>query len=401
VNGIFRETRGCIYNAREAERPMRIQSRPFRSSVTSSLLVLLLGSTAIGIAQTAKPAPDYPAHLPYSFGNFVWWNDDDLRTLLKKRMPWLGDEISTTSASLSRMRDALKLLLKEKGIQAEILSEEPSDFSLSGKRDPEAPEPSIQFSILNPQILLSKVDLKVESENLASLLQDDAHWGEGKPYSAFGDWFRRSRIKEVLHQKGYLDAQVQISRQPPVKEGIRYQVALAVSVVAGPQYHVSSITADGGPLLAGRDLSPLFGMQDGDLPGRYPLANLASQLRAFYQHYGYADVEIENLPTLDRDHALVSYHLNVIPGPVYHLRSITVEKLNAEQESKVRELLGMKPGDIYLDEAVTGLYQKIAADPLFKGYRFGFGPNRDKTANVIDLSLTFYKEGGESSVTIR
>jgi hypothetical protein len=61
----------------------------------------------------------------------------------------------------------------------------------------------------------------------------------------------------------------------------------------------------------------------------------------------------------------------------------------------------MKPGDIYLDEAVTGLYQKIAADPLFKGYRFGFGPNRDKTANVIDLSLTFYKEGGESSVTIR
>ena len=360
-----------------------------------------MGTAIIGIAQSAEPVPNYPPHLPYSFGNFVWWSDNDLRALLMKRLPGLGDEISTTSASMGRIRDALKVLLKEKGIEAEILSEEPSDFSLSGKRDPEAPEPSIQFSILNPQILLSKVDLKVESENLASLLQDDAHWGEGKPYSAFGDWFRRSRIKEVLHQNGYLDAQIQINRQPPVKDGDRYQVALAVSVIAGPQYHVSSITADGGPLLAGRDLSPLFGMQDGDVPGRYPLANLTSQLGGFYRHYGYADVEIQNLPILDHDHALVSYHVNVIPGPVYHLRSITVEKLSAEQESKVRELLGMKPGDIYLDEAITGLYQKIASDPLFKGYGFGFGPNRDKTANVIDLSLTFYKEGGESSVTVK
>ena len=350
-------------------------------------------------AQTDKSATSYPTHLPYSFGNLVWWSDDELRALLKKRIPGLGDEISTTSTSVGSMRDALRGLLKENGIAAEIYSEEPSYFGSA--RDPEAPEPSIEFSIRGPQILLNKVELKVEPENLASLLQTSVQWGEGKPYSSFGDWFVRSRIKEVLHQNGYLDAQVQISRRPPRKDGNRYLVDLGLSVVAGPQYHVSSITADGGPLLIGRDLSQFFDMKEGDAPGRYPLAGLASKLREFYLQYGYADVEIRNVPTLDRDHALVSYHLEAIPGPVYHLRSITVEKLNPEQESKARELLGMKPGNIYLDRAITNLYHSIPGEPLLKGYSFSFGPKRDKAANVIDLSLTFFKQGDESSVTVK
>jgi outer membrane protein assembly factor BamA len=381
---------------------MRIRSKTICRFFVAALFLLLLGLAVEGTAQTTKPAPNYPTHLPYSFGNFVWWSDDELRALLKKRIPGLGDEIETTSVAVGRMRDALKALLKEKGISVDIYSEEPSYFGSA--RDPEAPAPSIQFSILNPQILLNKIAWKVEPENLAALLQADAHWGEEKPDSAFGDWFRRSRIKEVLHQNGYLDARVQISRQPPVRDGNHYQVSLAVSVIAGPQYHVSTITADGGPLLTGRDLSRFYGMKEGDVPGRYPLADLESKLREFYLHYGYADVEIKNQAVLDRVHVTVSYHLDVIPGPVYHLRRITVENLDAKQESKVREMIGMKPGEIYLDEAVMNLYHKIADEPLLKGYSFGFGPKRDNTANVIDLTLSFHKEGGESgesSVTIK
>jgi len=101
------------------------------------------------------------------------------------------------------------------------------------------------------------------------------------------------------------------------------------------------------------------------------------------------------------EHALVAYRLDVIPGPVYHLRSVAIKNLDAPQENRVRELLGMKPGDVFLDEAVNGLYRKIADDPLLKGYRFSFGPKRDKTANAIDLSLDFFKNGNESKVTIK
>jgi len=371
------------------------------SCLVSGLLGMILGGQAVSVAQGAKLSQSYPAHLPYSFGNFVWWSDDELRLLLKERIPGLGDEIPTTTAGEGRMRDALKALLKEKGVTAEIQSQEPSYSAFGAQRDPEVPAPSIQFSIMDPQILLDRVELKVEPVGLASLMQSESPWGEGRAYSAFGDWFIRSRIKNVLSQKGYLGTQVQVQHPTFRKDGSRVLVNLEVTVNAGPQYHVSAISVEGGPLLKDRDLSPLFGMKVGDVPGRFALGGLAGKLRDFYLHYGYADVEVENLPILDRERALVAYRLSVIPGPVYHLRTLIVQNLNFEQEGKARELLGMKPIDIYLDEAINGLYRKIADEPMLKGYHFSYGPKKDEAASQIDLTLDFYKEGNESSVTIK
>jgi len=380
---------------------MRTRSESVRRLILAVFCGLLFGAATAGNAQTTNQASNYPAQLPYSFGNFVWWTDAELRSLLKERIQGLGDEMATTPEAIGEMRDALKALLAEKGIAAEINSEEPSISALTAQRDPEAPEPAIRFSILNPQILLKKVVLKVEPESFASLLQVDDLWGEGKLYSAFGNWFIRSRIKEVLHQNGHLDAQVQITQQPPRKEGSHYQVGLIISVVAGPLYHVSSITVDGGPLLAGKDLSPFYKIKLGDVPPSYPLAELESKIREFYLHYGYADLEIKILPLFDRKSALVSYQVSVIPGPVYHLRNLTIANLNPEQESKVRDLFGMTPGDIYMEEAITGLNYRIASEPLFKGYSFSYEPKKDKTEDVIDLSLKFFKPSDDSSVTIK
>jgi outer membrane protein assembly factor BamA len=198
-----------------------------------------------------------------------------------------------------------------------------------------------------------------------------------------------------------LDAQVGNGQPTFRRDGDRYLVQLDVSVVVGPQYHVSAISADGGPLLPGKDLSSLFGMKVGDVPGRFPLEGLASQLRNYYHHYGYADVDVKTLPLLNREKASVAYRLEVIPGTVYHLRSLTVKNLNPEQEAKVKELLGIKPGDVYLDEAISNLYRKIAIEPLLKGLHFSFGPTKDKSASQVDLNLDFFKEGNESSVTIK
>jgi len=85
-----------------------------------------------GLGPDPETRASLSRRLPYSFGNFVWWSDDELRSLLKKRIPGLGDEIATTTAAEGRVRDALKALLKEKGITAEVQSQEPSYSSFGG-----------------------------------------------------------------------------------------------------------------------------------------------------------------------------------------------------------------------------------------------------------------------------
>ncbi len=94
------------------------------------------------------------------------------------------------------------------------------------------------------------------------------------------------KLKKQSEAKGYLDGQVDINHDPPRRTSDRYLVNLLVSIKSGPQYRISSITADGGPLVKGRDLSPLFGRKAGDIAGVGPFGRLAGELRALDWHYG-------------------------------------------------------------------------------------------------------------------
>jgi len=376
----------------------------------AAAFLMLLGSGAIAASQAAKPVQSYPAKLPYSFGNLVWWSDDELRTLLKKRIPGLGDEIATTTAAEGRVRDALKALLREKGIQAEVQSQEPSLDSfrplpenLVGMGDLEVwPfQPSIVFSVLRPKVVLGRVTVQADAEDALEAISAEFKGDEGKEFGAEMVRFSLSRAEEILKRRGYLGEQVIFQRMPPYKRAESYAVDFTIVVKAGPKYRISALKVDGGPLFEGRDLMQFVRTKVGDPAGNSPFRDVGTALRAYYEQQGFADVRIKEDQLLDKEHASVAYSLNVVPGPIYHLRSLTVEKLNPDQERRVRDLLGMKPGDVYLGKAISELYHKIANEPSLKGYSFGYGPKADKEAGMIDLSLDFFKEGGESSVTIK
>jgi hypothetical protein len=347
-------------------------------------------------SQTTQPPQSYPAHLPYRFSNFVWWSDSDLRVQLKNRIPGLGDEIAPASATESAVRDALNAMLKERQIVAEVQSEEPP--STGAERAAGAPEPAIVFTIRSPRILVDKIVVSDNGAGVAAAVSESLKPREGQEYSTGQDWQERATAQEQLQANGYLEAEVAITHDAPRRDGDRYLVNLLVSVTPGRQYHVSAISAGGGPLLPGRDLSPSFALKPGDLAGRDPFGRVPGDLRAYYWRYGYADVEVHVSPQLDRKQAVVAYRLDVSPGPLYHLQSLTIENLNAEQETKARALLGLKPGDVFDQMAINGLYRKIATDPLLSGYGFTFSPKKDKTTAQVDLSLDFYKSGRNSIV---
>lgn len=360
--------------------------------------IVTLGSCP---AQVPQKDSSYPQHLPYAFSNFVWWSNDELHDLLKARISGLGDEIAPGSAMEHKIHDVLTTILKEKGIVAEIQSTEPSTFALTAARAPGSPPPAIVYSILSPSILVEKVIVSGAPDAIASSVMAKLAPREGHEYSGGQDWMVRSNLQEELEAKGYLDAHFDISHDAPRRSGNNYVVNLLATVTPGPQFHIEAITADGGPLLAGRDLSSYFTEKSGDIAGAGPFGRLAGELRALYWHYGYADVEINGPPVLDRPHATVSYHLAVAPGPLYHLRSLTIRNLNPDQEKRVRELLGMGSGDVFDAMAINNLYHKLPSDTLLTAHGFTFSPAKDKAAAQVDLTLDFYKNSDKSSVTVR
>jgi len=152
--------------------------------------------------------------------------------------------------------------------------------------------------------------------------------------------------------------------------------------------------------LPGRDLSQFIKAKAGDPAGDPPFGTLGAQIRALYEHMGYEDVQVDDGQELDRNQATVSYHLSVVPGPIYHLRTLSIRNLDADQEAKARELLGLKAGDLYDGDAVTRLYRSVKKEPLLAGRGFSYSRTKDSATGALDLELKFFKEGGEETVTI-
>ena len=324
-----------------------------------------------------------------------------MRAQLKSRIPGLSDEIAPGSADEGKVRDALTALLKAKQIVAEVQSEEPSSFALSAERAPGAPQPAIVFNIVSPRILVDKVVVPEDATGLADSVHQALARREGQRYSSGEDWSVEATAEEQLEAQGYLEATVSVTHDAPRPDGSRYLVNLLVSIIPGRQYRISSLSAGGGPLLPSRDLSPSFSSKPGDIAGAGVFGSAPADLRAYYWRYGYADVQTPVSKDLDRKNATVALRLNVVPGPLYRVRSLTIQNLSAEQESKARALLGLKPGDVFDQLAITNLYHKIPTDPLLAGYGFTFSPKEDKAAAVVDLTLDFYKKGRDSSITFR
>jgi outer membrane protein insertion porin family len=378
--------------------PMR--SRPHLKCSILLLVTFAVCLTLPGFTQSAAPAPTYPAHLPYALSNFVWWTDADLRQQLKERIPGLGEEIAPDRASESKIRDTLKALLKQKGIVADVMSEEPSPWSLTAETVPGAPGPAIVFSILNPQILVDQITIAGAPKTESDAIDQSLHGRKDREYSRGNDWYIREQAENQLQLSGYFDAQVNVDHDAPRLDGDQYRVNLTVSIIPGEQYHIGEITGDGGPLLKGRDLSTLFKIKPGDIATSSPFGKLAGQLLGLYEHYGYADAVVEGPPIVDHEHALVSYHLTVTPGPLYHLRSLTIHNLDAGQESKVRRLLGIGPGDLFDELVVSSLYNKVRADSSLNAYTFSFSPVKDKSAEMVDLTLDFSRNANQPTVTV-
>lgn len=362
-----------------------------KSAVVFWGLALSAGSA---IAQSNYKIPVPAARYPYTFTNFVWWSDANLRAELNRRIPGLGSEIAPDSREESKIRTALELLLKQKGIQADVQSIEPSTQVYYGARDPNAPPPSIQFSILAPpEIVIENLAVEDGPPEAMEELRQEAHSLQGRPYATSSFWLIRKQAEDALQGKGYLSARVDVEPDQPKKDGERYLVSMFARISAGPKFHVATVKADGGPLLQGKDLSPYFALKPGDVATPNAFGRLIGSLRSIYWHAGYADVAFEGAPVLDAAHALASYQLKVIPGPLYHVRSIVIEGLAPEQKEIAGRMFGLKAGDVYDQLAILKTSEEVSREaPSLKGYGFSYNQRADKQGHVVDLTLKFFKE---------
>jgi outer membrane protein assembly factor BamA len=368
-------------------------------------VLVLLGSVGSRChAQISTPPNNSAKAYPYTFANFIWWSDEDLRSQLKLKVPGLGDTLVPFSPTEKKLHEALVSLLKSKGIEAEVQSTEPSPprtptnsiaMGMRAERMtmPDAPQPAIVFAIQPPpEILVDSVTLVGEPPPLEYELSTITNSLQGKPYNTSGYWLTLHNLAEALHSSGYLSATQSFAAGHAKKDSpSKYRVPLTFTVVPGPQYRIASVTLDGGPLFQNRDLSGLVSFGPGAIAMPSITRRFNGTMANAYRQAGYAYVQVNDEPQLDVEKGLATYHLSVDPGPQYHVRKVSFSGLDPKLESQASDALGLKSGDPYNAMALMMLTSKLRNNPDFAGLNMGYQPTEDALDHVVDVVVTFSK----------
>lgn len=363
------------------------------ATVRNLTLAAFLGASIAAGAQVASPEgprPPLPTHFPVRFTNLVWWSDSEIRAELAKRIPGLPAEIATHSSEEARIRRALEGMLLAKGIKANVTTLEPSLDLDVRSRAAAAPPVSIDFSVLPPiKVMVGEITIDALPGVDTSSLLHDAHPPIWDTYDESYFWMLTDSATQFMKKQGYLTATAQIVHGEPKRtEGQTWVTPLHVELHPGQQFHVASISADGGPLVNSHVLESQFTVGPGDLATPAAFGPLPSSLQAFYRERGHEDVVVHTDPVLDLELSLATYRLTVDPGPQYLLGAVTIKGLTPEQEKMVRDLLAIGPSEPYSESAVMRLYGKIRSVPSLPP-SFSYRIHRDLATKLVDLTLVF------------
>jgi outer membrane protein assembly factor BamA len=244
-----------------------------------------------------------------------------------------------------------------------------------------------------PKILVGSVTISGAPALIEPQLTGFTDAVKGKPYNSAGYWYPKSRVTDVLQASGYLSATESLAAGPAEKvSASEYHVPLTLHIDSGPQYHIAALTVDGGPLFPNEDLAKRTAIGPGAIAMPSIAHHLEASIDAAYRHAGYPYVQFDDDPQLDVEHGLATYHIRVDPGPQYHIRSVSFANLDPALEPVAREILGIKPGDVYNSTALIMLLPKLRRDPRFNGLNFSYKPTEDAQNHLVDLSVAFFKQ---------
>lgn len=351
-----------------------------------------LALLTVAFTASAQQPAAAPERFPYVFSNFVWWSDAGLRQELARRIHTLPAEITRNSAEEREIRKALTKLLHKNGVHAEAQVIEPREGTVRLAGDPPA---AIVFRVIAPP------EIDVESVAVAPGLPGELD-GEVKElnrtlvahqYAAETFWWREHRLESILAEQGYLTAKAELTPDEP-RAGAdgKVQVRVIVAAKLGPQFHVGEVAVDGGPLLEGRDLRRYVAIHTGDVATTRGFVRLEASLRLLYQQKGYVDVSFLSEPTLDVDRSLANYHFRVVPGTQFQVGKVEINGLSPAQSGEAREALGLKPGDLFNQRALSELYRKLRSSPTLLHETFSYTVQRDEGKSTVELTLDFSHE---------
>lgn len=344
-----------------------------------------------GMARTVvidlKPLPD-SSLAPATFTNFVWWTPAELDAALRERVPFYRGGIPPAGNLPDSVNAALTAMLAARGVHATVTNApvQPDDAH---------PQLTWNFRVDEPSIRISAIHLHgAIPSSVVPELQRALNHAAGMAYNETSSGLE-DFLLAPLRNTGHIHAKLTGVTRQATQSATGYTVDYTATIVPGETFHVASITWQPTPIYAQDAFTHDATLYNGDIASTQALLKTEQAIVNAYLHLGYLDAYVDAHPQQDDSAHTVSYTLQVVPGEIYRIKSVTPLNLSGAAQKDFDQGWLLTPGKPY-DPLYTAKF--LTANTALRnlaGYTASFQAAADPQTHLVDLTINFVHAGGQ------
>ncbi len=162
---------------------------------------------------------------------------------------------------------------------------------------------------------------------------------------------------------------------------------LTIEIKEGDQYKVGKTSLSGDTLTYGADLKNLITLSEGDTYSQQDVTDNEKMLKDYLGKFGYANTEVEAIPTYNEKDKTVDLAFNVVPGQRIYVSQIFISGNDSTDDTVIRREMRQMDGTWLSNEAMemsktrlnrTGFFEKVDMDTQRNG----------TTADTVNVQTT-------------
>ncbi len=347
--------------------------------------------TGTGTARTVqielKPLPA-SALAPATFANFPWWTAAELDAALRKAVPFYRGGIPPAGNLADSVDAALSSMLAAKGVYATVTNG-------SVARTNSHPGATWDFHIDSPSVRVSAVHLRgALPSGLVPAMQRLVNRSAGMAFNENSSGME-DFLLAPLRDFGYVDAQLAEVTRTVSAAGAGYAVDYTATIVPGDVYHLNAVAWQPSAVYAQDAFDRDSKLHSGDAASQKALLETEQAIVNAYLQVGYLDAYVDAHAQKDGAAHTVSYALAVVPGEIYHVKSVTPVNLSAAAQQDFDRGWLLKPGAVYNPLYTAKFLTSNTALRNLAGYTASFQAAADSQTHMVDLTINFMRTGGQ------
>lgn len=330
--------------------------------------------------------------VPVSYDNFVWFNEEDLRTAVRRKVPGFDGTATVGGTMAETIKSALQDLLNANKIEGTV------EYMLSTDI---ANRPEHLYTVKGAGLRVCELHYPGASGIPERELIENSSGIFNNEYTrTFVMNYVEAALLPLYRERGRLRATYRPPQVAPATSTADCEkgVALSIPIDEGSIYIWDRAVWEGVKAVSAQDLDIALSMKRGEVANVKKIEKGISKLDAVFGRKGYMTPRVRQVPEFNDTDRRVTFRFQVDEGPQYRMGELFVTGLPEAESNNLRGRWRLLSKDVY-DTSYLQEFLKVGVAEFYADMQRAGNPIKnvkpeikiqpDREKHIVDVNIDF------------